>query len=211
MAKTGAYEPVFNNDLANLRYDKLRQYDALFLNNTVGPILNATEVREGLLRYVREGGGLIGYHGTGRASLDWPEFGEMLGAYCGPHTTSDEKITIHVDDPKSPLVQGIDPQPFHWVDEIFRFPSPPYTREKLHILLTMTPDTVQTCAGCTRPDGDYAVSWIREYGKGRVFYSVLGHTASDYWTPWILGHFLAGIQFALGDLAADATPSAAKK
>ena len=211
MAKTGAYEPVFNNDLANLRYDKLRQYDALFLNNTVGPILNAAEVREGLLRYVREGGGLIGYHGTGRASLDWPEFGEMLGAYCGPHTTSDEKITIHVDDPKSPLVEGIDPQPFHWVDEIFRFPSPPYTREKLHILLTMTPDTVQTCAGCTRADGDYAVSWIREYGKGRVFYSVLGHTASDFWQPWILGHFLAGIQFALGDLAADATPSGAKK
>jgi len=45
--QTGAYEPVFNNDLANLRYDKLRQYDALFLNNTVGPIFDATEVREG--------------------------------------------------------------------------------------------------------------------------------------------------------------------
>jgi len=209
--QTGAYEPVFNNDLANLRYDKLRQYDALFLNNTVGPILNATEVREGLLRYVREGGGLIGYHGTGRASLDWPEFGEMLGSYSGPHTVSNEKVTIKVDDPNSPLVQGIDPKPFPWVDEFFRFPSPPYSREKLHILLTMTPDTVQNCAGCSRADGDYAVSWIRNYGQGRVFYSVLGHTASDFWEPWILRHFLAGIQFALGDLAADATPSAAKK
>ncbi len=208
--QTGAYEPVFNNDLANLRYDKLRQYDALFLNNTVGPILDATEVREGLLRYVREGGGLIGYHGTGRASLDWPEFGEMLGAYAGPHTTSTEKVTIKVDDPNSPLVQGIGPEPFPWIDEFFRFPTPPYSREKLHILLTMTPDTVQNCAGCTRPDGDYAVSWIRNYGKGRVFYSVLGHTASDFWQPWILEHFLAGIQFALGDLAADATPSVKK-
>ena len=61
---------------------------------------------------------------------------------------------------------------------------------------------MQTCAGCTRPDADYAVSWIREYGQGRVFYSVLGHTASDFWEPWILKHFLAGVQFALGDLAA---------
>jgi type 1 glutamine amidotransferase len=209
--QTGAYEPVFNNDLANLRYDKLRQYDALFLNNTVGPILNAQEVREGLLRYVREGGGLIGYHGTGRASLDWPEFGEMLGSYSGPHTVSNEKVTIKVDDPKSPLVEGIGPDPFPWTDEFFRFPTPPYSREKLHILLTMTPDTPQNCAGCSRPDGDYAVSWIRNYGRGRVFYSVLGHTASDFWEPWILRHFLAGIQFALGDLAADATPSAAKK
>jgi type 1 glutamine amidotransferase/sugar phosphate isomerase/epimerase len=209
--QTGAYEPIFNNDLANLRYDKLRQYDALFLNNTVGPILNAQEVREGLLRYVREGGGLIGYHGTGRASLDWPEFGEMLGSYSGPHTVSNEKVTIKVDDPKSPLVQGIDPNPFPWTDEFFRFPTPPYSREKLHILLTMTPDIPQNCAGCSRPDGDYAVSWIRNYGQGRVFYSVLGHTASDFWEPWILRHFLAGIQFALGDLAADATPSGVKE
>jgi type 1 glutamine amidotransferase len=209
--QTGAYEPVFNNDLANLQYDKLRQYDALFLNNTVGPILNATEIREGLLRYVREGGGLIGTHGTGRASLDWTEFGEMLGSYCGAHAVSNEKVTIKVDDLKSPLVQGIDVKPFPWTTEVFRFPSPPYTREKLHILLTMTPDAAQNCAGCTRPDGDYAVSWIRDYGKGRVFYSVLGHGASDYSEPWILGHFLAGIQFALGDLAADSTPSAARK
>jgi type 1 glutamine amidotransferase len=135
----------------------------------------------------------------------------MLGAYSGPHTTSTEKVIIKVDDPKSPLVQGIGPDPFPWTDEFFRFPTPPYSREKLHILLTMTPVVPQDCAGCSRPDGDYAVSWIRNYGQGRVFYSVLGHTASDFWEPWILRHFLAGIQFALGDLAADATPSAAKK
>ena len=75
----------------------------------------------------------------------------------------------------------------------------------------MKPQTVYDCAGCTRPDGDYAVSWIHNYGKGRVFYTVLGHTAADFWNPPILAHFLAGIQYALGDLDADSTPSGARK
>ena len=106
MAKqTGAFEAVFSNDLANLRYDKLKQYDALFLNNTVGPILNAQEIRDGIVRYMKEGGGLIGYHGTGRTSLDWKDFRNILGAYSGPHTVSTEKVIITVEDTKSPLTQ----------------------------------------------------------------------------------------------------------
>jgi hypothetical protein len=49
---------------------------------------------------------------------------------------------------------------------------------------------------------------VRKYGKGRVFYSALGHQIDTYWNPTVLRHFLAGIQFALGDLAANATPKA---
>ena len=65
-----------------------------------------------------------------------------------------------------------------------------------------------TCAGCLRDDNDYAVSWIHNYGKGRVFYSVLGHTPSDFQAPFLVEHFLAGIQYILGDLDSDSTPSA---
>jgi type 1 glutamine amidotransferase/sugar phosphate isomerase/epimerase len=210
--KTGAFEPVFNNDFANLRWEKLRQYDALYLNNTVGPIFNSQEVRESILRFVREGGGLGGHHGTGRASLDWPEFAEMLGAYSGPHTVSDEHVTLKVEDPASPLNAGFHSLTFPWIGEFFRYPSPPYSREKLHVLLTIdsskTDMSRYTCAGCTRPDGDYAVSWIRTYGKGRVFYSDLGHNPTDFESAPVVQHFLAGIQYILGDLDADATPSA---
>jgi type 1 glutamine amidotransferase len=60
-----------------------------------------------------------------------------------------------------------------------------------------------------RPDKDYAISWVREYGKGRVFYCALGHAAPTYWNPAVLKHFLAGIQFAIGDLKAEAKPVAA--
>ena len=60
---------------------------------------------------------------------------------------------------------------------------------------------------CVRPDQDYAVSWIRSYGKGRVFFCILGHNPTIYMTPSLAEHFLAGIQFILGDLEADTTPS----
>jgi len=60
----------------------------------------------------------------------------------------------------------------------------------------------------TRTDGDFALCWVRQYGKGRVFWSGFGHYEDLYWNPQMLEHYLAGIQFALGDLEADTTPSA---
>jgi type 1 glutamine amidotransferase len=52
------------------------------------------------------------------------------------------------------------------------------------------------------------MSWIRAEEKGRVYYSNFGHNAHVFWNPALLQHFLAGIQYALGDMKADATPSA---
>jgi type 1 glutamine amidotransferase/sugar phosphate isomerase/epimerase len=211
---TGAYEAVFNNDLDNLKYDKIRQYDAVYLNNTVGMIFVDAEVREGLLRFVREGGGLAGNHGTSHASMDWPEFGELIGTRHGIHREPTEQATIRVDDPDSPLTAAFGGKEFLYQDEFFRFPVGPYSREKLHVLLSI--DVAKTdmyqgrgCARpCVRPDYDYGVSWIQSYGKGRVFFCILGHNPTLFTTPPLAQYFLAGIQFILGDLEADTTPSA---
>ena len=81
MAKnTGAFEPIFNNDLDNLKYPKIKEYDAVFLNSVVGPVFSDPDVINGLIRYVREGGGLAAIHGSTFASPDVPEYGELLGA-----------------------------------------------------------------------------------------------------------------------------------
>jgi type 1 glutamine amidotransferase len=58
-----------------------------------------------------------------------------------------------------------------------------------------------------RPDQDYAVAWIRNYGKGRVFYNSMGHMPETMMSKQIMGHVFAAIQFLVGDLEADATPS----
>jgi hypothetical protein len=59
--------------------------------------------------------------------------------------------------------------------------------------------------GLKRDDGDYAVSWAKNYGKGRVFYCSLGHNHEMYWNPKILQHYLAGIQWAIGDFKVTVT------
>jgi len=60
----------------------------------------------------------------------------------------------------------------------------------------------------TRPDNDYGMVWIRSFGKGRVFNCALGHRPEFFQAPDMEKLLLAGIQFVLGDLEADATPSA---
>jgi len=61
--------------------------------------------------------------------------------------------------------------------------------------------------GIARKDGDFAMGWIKSYGKGRVFYNALGHDHDLFWNPMVLQHWLDGLQFVLGDLKADTKPS----
>jgi hypothetical protein len=58
-----------------------------------------------------------------------------------------------------------------------------------------------------RTDGDYALSYIHREGKGRVFYEAHGHSETIYAMTPMLEHVRAGIQYALGDLKADDSPS----
>ena len=206
MAGTGAYEPIFSNDLANLKYPKIQQYDAVFLNSVVGELFNDPEVLGGLTRFVREGGGLAGIHGSTYASMDLPEFGDLIGAQDGPHQV--EPSTLKVDDPNSPLTAQFNGQGLDRVDEFYHFlPSGPYSREKLHVLLSLDNSKTNSRLQDTRPDRDYGLAWIRTYGKGRVFNCAMGHTPTLFAEPKMAKLILAGIQFVLGDLAADATPS----
>ena len=213
--ETGAYEAIFDDNLDNLKYPKVKEYDAIFLNNTVGMIFVDSEVREGLTRFIREGGGLAGNHGTSHASMDWPGFSDIIGVRRGVHRASTEEAWIKVDDRKSPLTAAFAGKEFLYTDEFFRFPNPPYSRDKLHILLSIDVQKTDMNQGqvfvpgsnVARPDADYAVSWIRDYGRGRIFFCILGHNPTLFKTPALAQHFLAGIQFILGDLPADASPS----
>jgi len=206
---TGAYEPIFDNDLDNLKYPRIKRYDAVFLNSVVGPVFSDPEVLDGLMRYVREGGGVAGLHGTTFASQDLREFGELMGAQEGPHQYNGEPGTLKIDDPDSPLTKHFGGKGFTMMDEFYHFPpTGPYTREKLHVLLSVDADKTDLKRWPIRPDNDYGMAWIKREGKGRVFNSVLGHRPEFYMMPDLVKLMLGGIQFVLGDLDADATPSA---
>ena len=134
-----------------------------------------------------------------------------MGAGDGPHRI--EPATLKNEDPSSPLNAGFGGKDFAYTDEYYRFLADgPYSRNKLHVLLSIDTQNSDVAAGkppYIRPDGDYGLSWIKSYGKGRVFNCALGHTPTLFMTPQLAQHILAGIQFVLGDLKADTTPSAA--
>ncbi len=209
-ANTGAFEPIFNNDLDNLKYPKIKEYDAVFLNSVVGSVFSDPDVTNGLIRYVREGGGLAAIHGSTFASTDVPEYGELLGATSGPHRAF-ESAMLKIDDPNSPITKQFEGHDIAHVDELYHFPaSGPYSREKLHVLMSIDlaksgPPEPQFAV---RPDNDYGLVWIKSEGKGRVFNCALGHSVLLFGTPQLSQMVFAGIQFALGDLDADTTPSA---
>jgi type 1 glutamine amidotransferase len=207
---TGAYEPIFDNNLDNLKYPRIKQYDGVFLNSVVGPVFSDPDVLDGLVRYVREGGGVAGLHGVTFASQDVREFGELMGAQEGPHQYNGEPGTLKIDDPNSPLTKHFGGKGFSMIDEFYHFPpTGPYSREKLHVLLSVDADKTDLRRWQhIRPDNDYGMVWIKTVGKGRVFNSVLGHRPDFYMMPDLVKLMLAGIQFALGDLEADTTPSA---
>jgi hypothetical protein len=208
--KTGAFTVTLSSEPGALAPANLRQYDAVFLNNTVGDIFDTPEIRAGFVAFIENGGGLVGNHGTSVASPKWSAFGEILGAAGASHREPNEKATINVEDPAHPVTIVFEGKPFEHADEHYRV-GPPYARDKVRVLLSLDPiatDMMQgRCFGqCLRDDNDYPVTWIRQHGKGRVFYTTLGHNPDLFWDPRMLAMFLAGTQYALGDLEADATP-----
>jgi type 1 glutamine amidotransferase len=216
--KTGAYEPVLSEDPQVFAPDKLKDFDAVLLNNVTGDFLPDEGQRKSLLDFVKGGKGLAGIHGATDAFAQWPDYGELIGGYFNGHPFS--AVTVKLDDPASPINAAFKGQGFDLREEIYTFKDP-YSRGKLRVLLSVDYEKsadarqraekmAQSDKWKPREDNDYALSWIREYGEGRVFYCAFGHAHAVFWNPAILQHYLAGIQYALGDLKADATPSARK-
>jgi type 1 glutamine amidotransferase len=213
---TGAWVAEFNNDLDNLKYPKIKEYDGIFLNSIVGELLAEPAVRDGLARFVREGGGLGGIHGTPWASRNWDEFAEMIGAQSAPHRI--EQGVMKVYDAASPLMTPFGGKDIPFREEYYRFEHEGRGRlrwDKVRVLMTVALDDPaiepRPWTGYKRPDNIYPVSWIREYGKGHVFYSSLGHMPETFMAPELVGHFVAGLQYLLGDLDANATPNPPRK
>ena len=217
-AKTGAFETEISKDPAVFKPDSLKQFDAVFFNNTVGNLFEDPALRQSLIEFVYAGGGLMGVHGTSVAFMkwpgaveDWPEFGIMLGARGANHKANDEHVFIKLDDPTHPVVQPFGGD-FDYRDEFFRVHEP-YSRNRVRVLLSI--DTAKTDMKQTpflgkveRADNDYALAWVRQYGRGRIFYCGFAHHPSVFWDPKMLQFYLAATQFALGDLWAPTIPSA---
>jgi len=235
--KTGGWMTDITYDSAMITPENLRHYDALFLDSTTGEFLddpNDKAVsdlrRQALLRFVKGGKGLAGihaatdtYHTSGRppsagaeptvVTGTWREFNEMIGGFFKFHWTYPTLIPVKVDDPNSPLTSMFPAGGYEIVDETYTYAQDSFSRKRVHVLTSINykemsaEDKAKEPAATRRTDGDYALSYIQRVGNGRVFYEAHGHDEKVYFSRPFVAHMLAGIQYALGDLKADDSPS----
>ena len=218
--RTGAFETVVSQNPQVFRSESLRQFDAVFFNNTVGNLFTNKELRRNLAEFVYAGGGLMGVHGTTVAFTqwpgaveDWPEFGVMIGARGASHRDSNEHVWIRVEDKDHPVTRVFGGQGFDYRDEFFRV-GDPYSRKRVRVLLSIDTDKTDVNQGqprgdCIRADNDYALAWARSYGRGRTFYCTIAHNPYVFRDARMLEFYLAAAQFVMGDLPAPTLPSAA--
>lgn len=204
--KTGAWEAAITNDIADCTAANLAKYDALCSDQCTGALSDDEAIKKALLDYVAGGKGWVGVHAaTDVRAWKFPEYHEMIGGVFAGHPF--KHISVKLDDPAHPLSAAFDGKGFEITDEIYTFRDP-YSREKLRVLLSIDWESCGPLGGANREDNDYALGWVKSYGKGRVFYCAFGHQEPVWYNPAVLRFYLDGIQFALGDLKADTTPSA---
>ena len=159
------------------------------------------------------GGRGRGGRGGGEAApvLQWPEYNKLIGGYFKFHWSDPQLITVKIDDPASPLTAMFHGREFEIHDETYTFAQDSFSRKNVHVLTSIDYDKMSAEDKAKeqnpRTDGDYALSYIHREGRGRVFYEGHGHSERVYAITPMLEHIRAGIQYALGDLKADDSPS----
>ncbi len=206
--KTGAFAADFSDDYSVFEPATLAKYDAVVFNNTTQLKLPET-AKQALLDFVAKGKGIIGIHAATDSFYDWPEGAALLGGLFDGHPWgAGGTWAFKLDEPNHPLNRAWGGKGFKLRDEIYQF-KVPYTRADRRVLVSLDfadPATGGVKNGVKRTDKDFAVAWIKNQGQGRVFYCSLGHAENVFQDAAVLGFYLDGIQFALGDLKADASP-----
>jgi len=220
--RTGAFEVVISDDLAQFESPSLDQYDAVcFLNTTQNVFAphpremkkmseadrktsgeREARLKENLMDFIKSGRGFIGIHAATDCCYEWPDFGKMINGWFDGHPwTANTPVSVKVEpgQEKHPLVAMFEGKNVEVNEEIYQLKDP-YDSKAVHMLLRLdTEKTDMTRKGIKRTDKDFGIAWARHWEKGRVFYCSLGHNHDMYWHPKVVRHYLAGIQWALGD------------
>ncbi len=223
--KSGAYETVITKDLSCFETKNLKKYDAVVLNNncSVGPrrnqildmldedkslteeqkIKKADELEANLIKYVKKGGGLMVVHGAIVMQNNSMPFSEMVGGSFDYHPPQQEVI-LELAEPDHPLLAAFEGKSFVHVDEPYLFNNA-YSKKNFRPLLYMETSKLVKNKKPFDENIKY-VSWIKQHGKGRVFYVSPSHNAQSFEDVRLLNFFLDGAQYVLGDLKCDDTP-----
>jgi len=203
--KSGAFTVDYvrtDEDMAQkMTAEALRNYDGVMFANTTGDL--PLPDKQAFLDWIKSGKGFIATHSGSDTFHGFPPYIEMLGGEFETHHAQAQVDCIN-QDPKHPACRHLGPT-WHLKDEIYLIKS--FDRSKVHGLLMLDKHPND------KTPGDFPIAWTKDYGKGRVFYTSLGHR-EDVWDPntpesfkrenpksvseAYQQHILGGIKWALG-------------
>ena len=208
--ETGAFTAVHTEDEAVFNDAELAKYDVILMLSTTNNPIATPQARKAFEKFLAEKKGLVGIHAATDCHRNWPNYLEAMGGLFDGHPwNAGDTITIHNECPDHACAKMV-PQGFQIKDEIYQYKDDKhFTRDKMRVLLSLDlsgPNMMKK--NMKRKDNDYPVSWLRSFTGSRIFYTNLGHNDATFMNPVAMQHILTGIQYAAGDIEADATPSA---
>ena len=196
---------------AKLEYNakNLNDFDAVVFY-TGGTLEMDAQQQADFLSFVHDDGkGFVGIHSATITFTQWPAYGEMIGGYFDEHPWGTFGAPVIVEDPAFPGMMRW-PSAFTIDDEIYQIKD--FSRATTRVLLRLDAAKVDLRnPRVHRTDRDFAVAWAKMYGRGRVFYSTLGHVQANWDRPDMQAMIVGAIKWALKLVDADVTPRPAPR
>jgi len=159
----------------DLASDTLDDYDVIVLHFMDWEVPDpGPKARANLEDAVRSGKGLVLVHFACGAFQEWPEFVKLAGRVWDPNLRGHDphgKFAVKITDQKHPAMKGM--KDFETVDELYT------------CLAGETPIKILATARSKVDDKDYPMAFVLDYGKGRIFHSVLGHDVQAFDSPYV--------------------------
>lgn len=188
LQQEGANVEVFNSLDKYTDKEYMASVDLIIQAVTMSTITNPQE--RGLLQAVKNGAGFAGWHGgSGDSFRQNTEYQFMVGGQWVAHPGGVIDYSVQITDKKDPITKGLSDFKMH-SEQYYMHVDP---NVKFLVTTTFNGDNAPWIDGCVMP-----VVWKKTYGKGRVFYSSLGHVASDFNVPEALEILKRGIRWCAG-------------
>jgi type 1 glutamine amidotransferase len=166
--------------------ENLKKYKAVVFMNTTGNVLNE-EQEAALYKYIMKGGGYVGVHAATDTEYDWPFYGKLSGAYFKTHPQQQDAI-IRVTDKTHPATSFL---PADWKrnDEWYDFKG---LSQDMHVLAFLDESSYQ--GGSMGKNHPFI--WYQYIGKGRSFYTGVGHRDDNFEEPLVRKHLTEAVKWS---------------
>lgn len=200
--KTGLFEVHCTQDAAaDFTRNNLQKYQLVMFYTTLDLPIAQADLEYFLNEWLpTKGHAFVGFHSATDTFHNYRPYWDMIGGTFDGHPwNAHETVTLSIHDRTHPAMQPLGEE-FVIQDEIYQYKQ--YQPEKVRVLMSLNMAKCKTKRPYLVP-----VSWVKQYGEGRVFYTNLGHNEQTWTNPKFLEHVQGGIEWALGLKEGDATPN----